>query len=198
MSKLFRFKTVYYFCRFIRILTTDVFSIFSIFPAILWIAGYYFLYDKEGTVGVFTSLFKDLSQLKVFILAFYIWVLWNVILATYKTFVMGTGKWFQNRFIFDTPIPVFTTLVRPEDDGKYIEYKIPDVQSGATVGIQIECYGGIAKVTHMLVQPISTFAQRSVQGSFLLSKGGKSKLAVHCPENSDPTIVRVYMVYWQV
>lgn len=198
MYKLFRFKAVYYFCRFIRILATNVFSIFSIFPALLWIAGYYFLYDKEGSAGVFTAFLNDLSDIKVFILAFYIWVLWNVILAVYKTFVMGAGQWFQNRFVFDSLIPVFTTLVRPEDDGKFIEYKIPDVQRGATVGIQIECYGGLAKVTHMLAHPISEFAQRTVQGSFLLSKSGKTKLAIYCPKNSDPTIVRVYMVYWEV
>ena len=133
-----------------------------------------------------------------------IWVVLNLVLAPFRVCKeeREKGKWHGRRFVYHSPHQVFTTLVGPSDHGKYINFMVEDAEPNTFVQFKIVYDGGLAKVR--IQSPMDRLPAnwegigRNTQYGAKIDKNRMAGFDVHCPENSDSTIVRIQMLSWEV
>ena len=111
-----------------------------------------------------------------------------------------TGTWQGNRFIYDTPQPVLTKALRPEDDGKFFRFQVPNVLPNSFVQFRVEYDGGTAKalvVSHESQEVGWQSITRNTQAGVRIADDSTTVLKVHVPQNSDMTVVRLYTLWWE-
>ncbi len=133
-----------------------------------------------------------------------IWFALNMILALFRVGKEESerGQWFDRRFVYHLPQLVFTTLIEPSDNGKFVGFTIDDAEPNALVKFKIRYDGGISKA-QMVSSPKSfllewDFIRRDTQYGARIDKDRAATIIFYCPENSDPTIVSVSMLYWEI
>jgi hypothetical protein len=133
-----------------------------------------------------------------------IWFVLNLLLAPFRVWKeeRDRGRWFGHRFVYHSPQPVFTTLVAPSDNGNSIRFTVEDAEPNAFVQFKIIYDGGLAKVR--IESPLARIlgdwdaVSRRTQYGARIDSRRTAILSALCPENSDPTIVRVQMLTWKV
>ncbi len=102
-----------------------------------------FAIDTDELAAEFTRLDVSLLALAV---TFPVWVALNAIIALFKVPIEENrkGQWFGNRFVYHSPLQVFTTLVSPKDDWKSFTFKVKDSEPSTFVQFQIAYDGGTA------------------------------------------------------
>jgi len=100
------------------------------------------------------------------------------------------GKWYKSRFAYHAPLLIFKEVIFPEDDGKRLIFKLPKVPTGVTVGLYVQCKGGISSVGLN-----STLYMREMDAGILVPDSKNAALLLHCPANSLPTSVSVFIEY---
>lgn len=199
MQKILKFKLLYRAKIWWRITTRGIKSVFSFFPFFLSIATLYIVYKAGGIEALANELSNIQNSITAFMFALIFWVPFNMVGALFKVKAEEneTGSWHGSRFVYRTPKHIFTALIKPEDNGRYIEFKVPDVSKDVTVQLKYLCAGGIAKVSSGFMEPIHAAAQREHDFSFRVGKRKKARIGAFCPSNSDPTTVRVHMMHWE-
>jgi hypothetical protein len=110
------------------------------------------------------------------------------------------GEWRGNKFIYDAPQLVSTFTVGPEDDEKKFRFKVSDAAPEAFVQFKIEYDGGIAVaaiIPHENQQVTWRSLSRKTQYGVRLNDNRSTVLAVHVPPNSDLSIIRLYVLWWE-
>lgn len=109
------------------------------------------------------------------------------------------GEWFGPRFVYRAPRLVHAVQVGPRDNERFLPFHIDDAEPDSFVQLKLEHDGGLAVAGAGLIkQPVHGHGViRETRYGVRLS-GQSSRLYVECPENSDPTVVRVYMLSWEL
>lgn len=110
----------------------------------------------------------------------------------------GTRK--GNRFIYDAPQLIYTLSVGPEDDGRTYRVRVDHAEPNAFVKFKIEYDGGIATaaiVPHEKQQVVWRHITRKTQYGVRLNDKKTTVLVVHAPPNTDLTIIRLSVLWWE-
>lgn len=132
------------------------------------------------------------------------WIALNVILSPFRVWneQRKLGRWYGPKFIYNTPEPVWTLQIGPEDDDKVLSFKVRDAEPNTHVKFRVQYDGGIGKVQIGLakskLQINWDVISRETTYGVLINKRREAALIAHCPANSDPTIVRIQMLSWEV
>lgn len=110
------------------------------------------------------------------------------------------GEWQSASYVYSEPVLVFSTQATPADDGRVYPIEVSDADERAFVRFKIEYDGGLGKaefVIHELNQLGWKSINRETTYGVRLGPNKTTKLVIHMPERSDPTIVRAYMLSWE-
>jgi len=126
-------------------------------------------------------------------------MVWFVLVWAYIA-AAPDGYWIGNLFVYREPKLVFSKMVTPNDDGHIYPIRIEDADDNAFVNFKIEYDGGLGEaelVLHELSQLGPQSIGRETTYGIRLGKDKTTKLVVHVPQNSVPTIIRVYTLSWE-
>lgn len=146
------------------------------------------------------NLFSLSQTFTAIVLTIPIWFVINLILSPFRMLKeeKDLGAWIGDQFIFHEKKLIKTLAIQPFDNETEITVKIPDIPKKTIVRYKIEYHGGLAKVQHSIFMAINfDVIQRDKQSGGFLYKTDP-KFLIHCPQNSDQTIARIYLISWEV
>jgi len=110
------------------------------------------------------------------------------------------GFWCVNKFIFHEPLHIYTTEFSPKDNGTNCTFKVKDVEPNCFVQFKLEHEGGIGVAS--IGPPIQLSQQleaaRSIKYGSRISSKQTASVWFQCPANSNPTIIRIYVISWEL
>lgn len=102
-----------------------------------------------------------------------------------------------DKFVYHIPLYIQTILIEPKDDLKWITIKINDAEPDAFVYFKFEFDKGKGFLSIGPMQGREHTEQiRKIEYGLRLDRNRGASFQVNCPVNSDPTIARVYVLYW--
>lgn len=140
------------------------------------------------------------AALQALIYALPVFIVWNLIIALFgaNKKIAEKGQWINNRFVYHTPLHIYTTQFGPSDDGKEQTIKVTDAEPNTFVQFRLDHYGGrgVAGINGygLLLHQIGI--SRNTNFGARIGKKREITVVFKCPENSDDTTVRIYVESW--
>lgn len=165
------------------------------YPAFLWLvflAGGFRLLTDEALISW--------AAFQALVYTFPLFILVNLVTSIFGTSdeIRKRGTWFGRRFVFHEPLRVYTTEFGPSDDNTTRRFQIDSAEPNSFVEFHLEHYGrlGVASVGPPGM-PLHGFGvTRETRFGSRIDATRSTSLYFNCPKDSDPTIVRVYVISW--
>lgn len=110
------------------------------------------------------------------------------------------GSYFGKRFVYHLPMYIYTTVVSPNDNGNIIKVLVKDAEPNTFVLFKIEYDKGMAAVSVggklYAYNSSSVETIRKIEHGARLNSEREASFFINCPENSDSTIIRFYILSW--
>ncbi len=137
------------------------------------------------------------------ILTLPIWFAVNLILSPFRAHKeeKEKGSWSGNRFNYNSPLLIHTHHITPSDNEAFKTIKIREAEKNSFCLFKFEYDGGIAEATVNIHQNNfcfwEMFDKNNQQVGVRITKNKETKMIFKCPQDSDQTTVRLYLLYWE-
>lgn len=165
------------------------------YPVFLWLvflAGGFQLATEEalGSWAAFMAL--------VYTFPFFLLINFVTSLFAAGDQIKKTGAWFGRRFVFHERLHVYTTEFGPEDHGTQRMLEIKSAELHSFVQFHLEHDGGLGVASigppEMVLHGFGV--SRAVRYGVRIDSKRMAAVSFQCPKESDPTIVRIYVISW--